>query len=455
MTEMVTADFAQWRTQARELLRQAISPQGVHFLSPQLGQPLLPFAPGAETEAPVSAGNVPREFLALAEKVGCYRDPERWNRLYNVLWRLTHGEAHLLDDHADPDIRLLRQMEKAVRRDMHKMRAFVRFREAPGPVYVAWYQPEHYIVRANAPFFTRRFGAMNWSILTPDESVYWDQKELRLGPGMPRDAAPSEDQIEDLWLTYYSSIFNPARANLSAMTAEMPVRHWNTLPEARLISGLLQHADERVIAMVRDQPTSAKRFVPEKGTLGELAVAARGCQGCELYSLATQTVFGEGRMNAKIVLVGEQPGDHEDLAGRPFVGPAGKLLDMALAEARVDRDTVYVTNAVKHFRYEERGKRRIHKKPGGGHVSACRPWLEAELDRLKPETIVCLGATAAQSLVGRDVRITHDRGKWMSSVWANRLLVTIHPSALLRLPDRRAFDEEFVRFVQDLRLVHN
>jgi uracil-DNA glycosylase len=227
------------------------------------------------------------------------------------------------------------------------------------------------------------------------------------------------------------------------------------LPEAKLINGVLNHANERVIAMVRNQPTSAKPFVPENGTLKELAEASHKCQGCELYLHATQTVFGEGPKKAKIVLVGEQPGDREDLAGRPFVGPAGELLDKALAEAGIDRDTVYVTNAVKHFRFEERGKRRIHKKPGGSHISACRPWLEAELDRLQPETIVCLGATAAQSLVGRDVRIMQDRGKWISTALAKRLMVTVHPSALLRLPDRASYEEEFARFVKDLRLINH
>ncbi|MFN0102629.1 MAG: UdgX family uracil-DNA binding protein [Bryobacteraceae bacterium] len=453
MREILTENFAQWRTQARDILRQSIPPEQVHFTSPQLGQPLLPFEPAAESESAVSTAKVPREFLELAEKVACFRDPDRWNSLYQVLWRLTHGQSHLLKDHADPQIRQLRIMEKAVGRDMHKMRAFVRFREAPGPVFVAWYRPEHYIVRANAPFFARRFGSIDWAILTPDESVYWDQKELRFGPGLPREAAPSDDRIEDLWLTYYASIFNPARVNLAAMTAEMPVRHWGTLPEATLISNLLHHADERVVSMVRKQPTSAKPFVPPDGSLKELAEAARTCQGCELYLHTTQTVFGEGPESPKVMFVGEQPGDQEDLAGSPFVGPAGKILDKALQDAGIDRDSVYVTNAVKHFRFEERGKRRIHKKPGGGHISACRPWLEAELGRLKPETIVCLGATAAQSLVGRDVRILQDRGKWMSTLWAKRLMVTIHPSALLRLPETSSYEEEYERFVRDLRQV--
>jgi DNA polymerase len=203
--------------------------------------------------------------------------------------------------------------------------------------------------------------------------------------------------------------------------------------------------------MVNRQPTSARLFVPGKAELPQLAEAAHHCQGCELYLHATQTVFGEGQPHAKIMLVGEQPGDQEDLAGHPFVGPAGKVLDQALIDAGIDRGEVYVTNAVKHFRFEERGKRRIHKKPSGGHVSACRPWLEAEIEQVKPETIVCLGATAALSLVGRDVRVTEDRGKWMPTQWAGRLMVAIHPSALLRLPETASYEEEYRRFVEDLR----
>ncbi len=434
-------EFAEWRAQARDLLRQSVPPGEVDFTQ----QSLLPFAPSPDLAA---STKVPRDFLDVAEKVGCFRSPHRWNLLYQILWRLTHGEAHLLQDHADPQIRELRLMEKAVGRDIHKMRAFVRFREATNGTFIAWHRPEHLIVRANAPFFARRFGAMNWAILTPDDSVYWDQKELHFGPGLPREAAPSEDQIEDLWLTYYSSIFNPARVNLAAMTAEMPVRHWSTLPEAKLINNLLQQADSRVLAMIKKQPTSAKPFVPATGSLAE---AAHHCQGCELYRPATQTVFGEGPLDAKIVLVGEQPGDQEDLAGKPFVGPAGQLLDQALQDAGIDRQAVYVTNAVKHFRFEPRGKVRLHKRPSGGHISACRPWLEAELSRIQPETIVCLGATAAQSLLGRDVRVLRERGKWFDTPWAKRLLVTIHPSALLRLPDPAAYEGEYARFVQDLR----
>jgi len=203
--------------------------------------------------------------------------------------------------------------------------------------------------------------------------------------------------------------------------------------------------------MVKKQPLSAKPFVPERASLPELAAAARNCEGCELYRNATQTVFGEGPSTARFLIIGEQPGDQEDLVGKPFVGPAGRILDKALIEAGIDRGEVYVTNAVKHFYFEERGKRRIHKTPRATHISACRPWLEAEIADVNPEAIVCLGSTAARSLLGPDVRVLRDRGKWLDNRSARRILVTIHPSAILRMIDPQAHKDEYNRFVADLK----
>ena len=201
------------------------------------------------------------------------------------------------------------------------------------------------------------------------------------------------------------------------------------------------------------QTSSAKPWIPEKASLRGLMLAAQRCEGCDLYRHATQTVFGEGLAHAKVVVIGEQPGDREDLEGRPFCGPAGQLLDRALEDAGIDRKLVYVTNAVKHFKFEERGKRRIHKKPNSGEVAACRPWLQAEIATLKPDLIVCLGATAAQSLAGREFRVLTERGKFLPHAWAAHLMATIHPSALLRLPDKTQFDREYKLFVQDLTRV--
>jgi DNA polymerase len=206
MTNVPVESFAEWRAHARTLLRTAQPPEQVQFVANTAGQQALPIDHAETPTNKPPHARVPPEFLSLAETVSHHRDPNRWNLLYQILWRQTHGEPFLLKDHADPQKRLLRLYEKAIRRDLHKMRAFVRFRKTTNETYVAWFRPEHLIVRANAPFFVRRFGSMRWAILTPDASAYWDLQELRFGPAVPRDAAPPDDQIETLWLTYYSSI---------------------------------------------------------------------------------------------------------------------------------------------------------------------------------------------------------------------------------------------------------
>jgi uracil-DNA glycosylase family protein len=193
--------------------------------------------------------------------------------------------------------------------------------------------------------------------------------------------------------------------------------------------------------------------LPRRNTLPALRTASLGCKGCPLWKSGTQTVFGEGMAKARIVLVGEQPGNDEDLAGKPFVGPAGKLLDRALTEAGIDRAAVYVTNAVKHFKWEARGRRRLHKKPSGREIAACRPWLNAELAVLKPQVIVCLGATAAQSLLGAAFRVTKQRGEFLASPWAPYVMGTVHPSSILRAPDDQTRRAEMQKFVRDLKKV--
>ncbi len=201
-----------------------------------------------------------------------------------------------------------------------------------------------------------------------------------------------------------------------------------------------------------DDPDSGEPVpVPETSSLSTLAKAAKNCTACHLYKRATQTVCGEGPKGATFLLLGEQPGDQEDLAGKPFVGPAGKILDRALAEAGIERGEVYVTNTVKHFKWEPRGKRRIHKKPNSREIAACRPWLEAELRLVRPELLICLGATAAQSILGPAFRVTRERGKILKSELAPRVLATVHPSSLLRQPDEESREREYAQFVADLR----
>ena len=203
----------------------------------------------------------------------------------------------------------------------------------------------------------------------------------------------------------------------------------------------------------RKPTATAADLIPDRPTLKKLREAAKNCRACDLWKLGTQTVFGEGAPTARLMLVGEQPGNDEDLTGHPFVGPAGKLLDRALAEAGIDRATVYVTNVVKHFKWEPRGKRRIHKKPSAREIAACRPWLDTEIALVKPRAIVCLGATAAQALLGRQFKVTARRGEAIPSPLAPLVLATVHPSSILRAPDDDTRRREMERFVDDLRTV--
>jgi DNA polymerase len=443
------ASFSEFREVARRLLASKVAPERVSWgVGESLFKEPIPADPGIPAA-------VPREYVELAEMIALHRDPAKWARLYRVLYRITRGERQLLRIDVDDDVRALRLMEKDLRRDMHKMTAFVRFRKIAGSdpeEFVAWHRPDHLIVERMAPWFRDRFGSMRWSIMTPDASVHWDLERLSYGPGVARSEAPEGDALEDLWKDYYRSIFNPARVKIKAMKAEMPVRHWATLPETESIASLLAQADERVLKMAKEQKASAADFVPAVKEIAVLSKAARNCRGCALYEHATQVVFGEGPADASVVMVGEQPGDEEDVKGHPFVGPAGRLLNKAMQEAGLDRTQIYVTNAVKHFKFEERGKRRIHAKPSGVEISACRPWLEAELLALEPQLVVCLGATAAQSLMGRDFRITTERAKFFPHRWAKELVATIHPSAILRaLPEK--YEEEYGLLVRDLRII--
>ncbi|RWE68765.1 MAG: DUF4130 domain-containing protein, partial [Mesorhizobium sp.] len=368
----------------------------------------------------------------------------------------------------------LEAMEKAVHRDIQKMRAFVRFRkigEGADERYVAWFEPDHYIVERNADFFVRRFTGMRWTILTPHASADWDGERLAMGPGAAKRDAPAEDDAEALWRTYFENIFNPARLKVKAMQKEMPKKYWRNLPEASLIPDLIAGADKAASDMIARMPTSpaphhakvkAKHWptpepsdvaAPEADDIPELREEAKGCRRCPLWRDATQTVFGEGPENADAIFVGEQPGDQEDLAGKPFVGPAGKVFDSILDDAAIDRHKVYVTNAVKHFKFEPRGKRRIHSKPNAGEIQACRWWLDKELDLVKPNLVVALGATAAQSLLGKAVPITKMRGDVVEREDGLRVFLTIHPSFILRIREQEDKEAERERFLQDMRKV--
>ena len=509
------ADFDGWRDAARTALRLDIPPEELSFTigdeAPGLFADPLPSHTEPTSDAPQPM--VPKPFIELARRLVCHCDSDRFVFAYRLLWRLQR-ERNLLQIASDPDVLRATEMERAVRRDAHKMKAFVRFREIASAAegesgaagqsnekhYVAWFEPFHHVVEATAPFFARRFAGIVWTILTPERTAHWDGEALGFLPGASKDMKPPGDDMEALWLTYYASIFNPARLKVKAMQAEMPKKYWANMPETALIKPLIAGAEAASRRMVETAPTlpslhhermrereaamakeraeqlglgldgevsarpvteadgtdatasrgvSAQPQANQPATIAAARKAAANCRACPLWEPATQTVFGEGPADAQVIFVGEQPGDQEDIAGAPFVGPAGKVFDAALAAAGIDRSQAYVTNAVKHFKFEPRGKRRIHAKPNGGEIRACRFWLDLERDLVKPKLVVALGATAAQAVLGKTVTIRDTRSKLIDLDGKTQLFVTVHPSYILRIPDpdrqaaeRQAFQED-------------
>jgi DNA polymerase len=449
------ADFTGWRAAARNLALRGIPPEQALW-SVEEARDL--FAEPAPADTQTGAFNVPRALVELAETAILNNDPQRFALLYALVWRIHSGERQLLADAADPLVQRVLRLSQAVRRDIHKMRAFVRFREVReegSTRHVAWFEPDHYIVEANAPFFVRRFATMSWSILTPYRSAHWDGEALRLAPGASPASVPDDDALEAYWRAYFSSIFNPARLKLSAMVSEMPKKYWRNLPETAAIPELVRQSRARTEAMTEtptiSPPRPARPRPPQADAPTGLAAEAAACQRCGLYRHATQTVFGEGPADARMMLVGEQPGDQEDLAGRPFVGPAGQMLDRALAEAGIARDSVYVTNAVKHFKFEPRGKRRIHATPDRSEIEICRFWLDQERALIQPAVTILLGASAARAVLGRAVTISRERGRPIPLGNASAM-VTTHPSYLLRLPDEHSRRREYAAMVGDLQM---
>jgi len=458
-------DFDGWRDAARDLAEAGVPASAVVW---QVEGGDADLFASESTQPRAASFPVPRAFVDLAKDVVCHSDAERFALLYAMLLRLKF-DRHAIEDEADPLVRGLHDLAKAVRRDIHKMHAFVRFREIDGR-FVAFFEPEHHVVRRAASFFVNRFTNMRWAILTPELSIHWDGEHLSEGPGAARADAPSNDPLEETWRTYYASIFNPARLKVGAMLKEMPRKYWRNMPETSLVQPLIAGAQAREAEMIQRSSADAtivreglkhaieaERSIEPGGNLRAsweaLLKDARKCTRCDLYKHATQTVFGEGPLDASIMFVGEQPGDQEDLAGRPFVGPAGALFDAALEKAGIDRSTVYVTNAVKHFKFVPRGKKRIHSKPNTGEITACRWWIDHERELIRPPVTVALGATAAHSLFGKAMAIGKNRGAPLSLADGGECWITVHPSFLLRIPEEDRRREERALFVRDLKRI--
>ena len=468
-------DLTEWRDAARGFLSAGIVPEYIEWRTMDDADGLFGFD---DNRLPEPADPPPRvtvspSFIRLAEAVICHSDPTRFALLYRLLFRLFHSHG-LLNMAVDPDVNAAQRMAKSVGRDYHKMTAFVRFKELPlaeGTAgrrrFIAWFEPDHFIVQRVAPFFQRRFTDMDWLILTPRGSASWDGENLRTTDD-PAEKPSLRDDTDELWRTYYSSIFNPARLKVKMMTKEMPKKYWKNLPEAELIPGMIANAEANVLEMAARQASEPLPFHhriqeaaakvpaaprPAAGTLAALKEEARSCARCDIHCLATQTVFGEGPVDARTMFIGEQPGDQEDLAGRPFVGPAGKLFNDTLKDVGIERDRLYITNAVKHFKYQPRGKRRIHQKPNMGEVRQCRWWLTQELELVKPKLIVAMGATALFSLTDMRQKLEDVRSEPIPMEEGRTLFVTVHPSYLLRIPDEGLKREELSRFREDMAAV--
>jgi uracil-DNA glycosylase len=437
--------FPVWRAAARRLASHAVAPDQVSWGrddSSDLFDSEPP--PDADGPTPVSA---PAAFLQLAKTALCHCDAAAPALLYSALHR-HQRDRHALSNPADALSRRLDQLAKAVRRDIHKMHAFVRFHELPSDGarrrFGAWFEPDHHILEAAPPFFAKRFADMDWTIATPAGVARFENGDLSFHSPAPRPDLP-EDASQELWGTYFANIFNPARIHLQAMRSEMPLKYWKNLPETRLIPEMLETAESRVAAMRAAMPTEppvrAARILeslapveansaPE--TLAEAQAQAAACRRCNLCEAATQTVWGTGNSASGLMIVGEQPGDAEDLAGQPFVGPAGQLLRKLMEEAEVG--PAWLTNAVKHFKYRQRGKRRIHQPPNRQEIEHCRWWLDHERSFVAPKLTVALGASAAFALTGDKRPMKTRRGTLESARDGGPVLITWHPSYVLRLP---------------------
>jgi uracil-DNA glycosylase family protein len=418
------ADWTGWRRAARGFVLAGVEPAGLTWI-----------AGGNGDAAPEIEGGftLSRALVALAAQAFQAREPERFGLLYTLVWRAHHGGIDLTDQ-ADLDLRLARYWALAVRADAHRMRTNARFipmASAGGPGFLGWYRPDHFVLEANARLLARRDPANGFTIVTPDGLAHWDRRELRFGAGLKNPG--DDDTLLAWWDAHHDAIL--AASNQGG-----------GLPEAEELDEAPRPPDHPPLG-------PAVLAASETSAAADLVREARGCERCELHLPATQTVFGEGPRGAPVMFVGEQPGDQEDVIGRPFVGPAGQLLDQALEEAGIDRRLIYITNAVKHFKFVPRGRRRIHQSPSPQEIEICRFWLDAERTAVDPALIVLLGGSAGRAVLGRPVAVTRERGRPFDLPDGGTAFLTVHPSYLLRQPDEVSRAREYAAFVRDLRAV--
>ena len=432
-------DWAGWRTATRALVLAGVAPDSVRWTvdTHDNDREKLPEGTGSFS--------VSRALVGLAALAIQARDPDRFDLLYRLVWRANAGER-VLAKTADPEVGRAQGLALAARAEAHRMRTLLRYlpvQEGDRTRWLGWYEPAHRVLEANAQLIARRFPDIAFSILTPDGGAHWDGAhtdgahgdgaDLRFSSGAGREAITDDAALKAWWRAHHAGLLRDARIGTS-------------IPEA-------EDLDEAPRPPDRPAPGAVVLPLASYPALSDATREASACRRCHLYQPATQTVFGEGPANARALFVGEQPGDQEDVIGRPFVGPAGQIMDRALEEAGIDRRTIYITNAVKHFKFEPRGKRRIHKTPEAPEIQACRFWLDVEIVGLRPALIVAMGGTAARAVLGRAVTISRERGRPIALPDGQTVFVTVHPSFLLRVPDEDAKAREYRGFVADLRTI--
>lgn len=474
-------NFDEWRIKARLLLQEKVRPEDVfwqYHSSPTLfdGEPATQPSEKYPTAQQGQEFLVPKQFINLAKNVICHESEDSAALLYSLLYRLQHDKT-LLEKIYDIDTATALSRQKAVCHDIHHMHAFLRFKEIGNlgddtvrRCFSAWYEPQHFIIAEAIPFFCRRFSDMDWQILTPKGCAYYLNERLFFGEPIFKKPE-NKDQTEELWKTYFASIFNPARLKVKTMQSHMPKKYWSNLPEAQMIDSLIGNAETRVEKMERQpvlQPPLFHSRLTERNaenvirtrlksqatlkTLDDLNKGIKSCKSCPLHCSSTQAVCGEGPENASLMIVGEQPGDREDLLGRPFVGPAGQIFEKTIEKVGMQRDEVYITNAVKHFKYELKGRKRLHKRADRSEVEHCRWWLLKEIDIVKPKLIVAMGKTALFSLTDLNEPLSGLVGKIIETEEKIPVLVTFHPSYLLRIKSEELKKQETARFEQCLQL---
>jgi probable DNA metabolism protein len=419
-------DWTGWRGAARAFVLAGVEPND------------LIWTVGSSTElTPPIEGSftLPRNLVALAAQAFQAREPERFGLLYTLVWRAHHDGLALSDEH-DLDLRIARRLALAVRADAHRMRTLLRFLPIPfqtRPDFLGWYEPEHFVTEANARLLARRDPAHGFTIVTPDGTAHRDRNGLRFGAGLKNPG--DNETLLAWWDAHQDTVLASADGG-------------GGLPEA-------EEPDEAPRPF--DRPSLSPVVLPSDQTSAarQLARTARGCDRCDLHEPATQTVFGEGPAGARAMFIGEQPGDQEDIIGRAFVGPAGQLLDEALEDAGIDRRLIYITNAVKHFKFVSRGRRRIHQSPSPREIDICRFWLDAERAAVNPTLLVLLGGSAGRAVLGRPVAVTRERGRPFALRDGGTAFLTVHPSYLLRQPDEASRAREYAAFVHDLRIVRD